>query len=274
MTECMVGLGLRSVHYPYLRGSPKTKMKWFEAISENYMDTHGKPRAMLDLIRSNYHVALHGVSLSIASAEGLNERYLGRLRQLVDEIQPFIVSDHLCWTGTTNENTHDLLPFPYHQDSLNIVLDNVDLAQNRLGRTILLENISSYMRFLSSEMTEFEFITHIAQKSGAKILLDINNVFVTAKNLNLDAKKCLDSINPDLVGQIHLAGFSDTGEFLFDTHSKPVYPDVWDLFSYFIKKCPNVPFMIEWDDDIPDFLIVEEEALKAKNIWDLHHGQR
>jgi uncharacterized protein len=166
------------------------------------------------------------------------------------------------------------LPFPYTKENLQIVLDNVDFAQNRLGRQILLENISGYMKFVDSEMTEFDFINMLAQKSGAKILLDINNIFVTATNLGLDPKTCLDKINHNLVGQIHLAGFTDTGEFLFDTHSKPVYKEVWELFSYFIKNAPDVPFMIEWDENIPDFERVETEALKGKKIWDTYHGKK
>lgn len=272
MKQCMVGLGLRSAHYEFLQDSPKTQIKWFEAVSENYIDTHGRPRAILELVRKNYPVALHGVSLAIASAEGLNEDYLLRLRKLADEIEPFIISDHLCWTGLKDNNIHDLLPFPYNQDSLKIVLDNIDRAQNILGRQLLIENISSYMMFSISDMTEFEFIAEIAQRSGAQVLLDINNIFVSSSNLKLDAKKCLDTIPAHLVGQIHLAGFTDMGEFLFDTHSKPVCSEVWQLFSYFIEKSPNVPFMIEWDDDIPEFFRAQEEALKAKKIWDHHHG--
>ncbi len=269
----MLGMGLRSAHYHFLAQKPKTKINWFEAISENYIDTHGRPRKILEMIRKNYQVALHGVSMSIASASGLDEDYLKRLRILVDEIEPFIVSDHLCWTGLKDHNIHDLLPFPYNQESLKIVLNNIDKAQNYLGRNILLENISSYMMFLSSEMSEYEFMSEIAKKSGAKILLDINNVFVSATNLKLDPKKCLQQIHPDLVGQIHLAGFTDKGDYLFDTHSKPVFPEVWQLFSDYIKSAPNIPFMIEWDDDIPEFSRLEEEALKAKKIWDLHHAK-
>lgn len=268
----MIGLGLRSQHYEYLENSPKTQVKWFEALTENYIDTHGRPRAILELVRKDYQIALHGVSLSIASAEGLDENYLLRLRKLADEIEPFIISDHLCWTGLKDSNTHELLPFPYNKESLTVVLNNIDRAQNILGRQLLLENISSYMAFSDSDMTEFEFIAEIAKHSGSQILLDINNIFVSSTNLKLDAKKCLDTIPANLVGQVHLAGFTDAGEFLFDTHSKPVSSDVWQLFSDFIKKSPNVPFMIEWDEDIPEFLRVEEEALKAKTIWDLHHA--
>lgn len=274
MKKCMVGVGLRSTHYGYLETSPRTKIDWFEALTENYLDTGGRPRDILKLVRSNYPVALHGVSMSIASAEGLDVRYLERLRKLIEEIEPFLVSDHLCWTGTKGHNLHDLLPFPYNAESLKVVLDNVDLAQNKLGRAMLLENVSSYMKFLESDRTEFDFITEVAKRSGAKILLDINNVYVSAINLGLDPKKCLDIVAPDLVGQIHLAGFTDMGEFLFDTHSRPVYEEVWQLFSHFISLAPNVPFMIEWDADVPDFLRLEEEALKAKQIWDSHHAKK
>jgi uncharacterized protein len=270
--QSQIGVGLRSAHYPYLENSPQTKIDWFEALTENYLDTHGRPRKILEMVRSKYPVALHGVSMSLASAEGLDLIYLDRLRQLTDAIEPFLVSDHLCWTGLKGHNVHDLLPFPYNEDSLQVVLTNVDVAQNKLGRSMLLENVSSYMKFDTSDMTEFEFIAEVVKRSGAKILLDINNVYVSAKNLNLDAKACIDAIPKELVGQIHLAGYTDTGEFLFDTHSHPVYPEVWDLFSYFIAQAPNVPFMIEWDENVPEFDRLEEEILKAKQIWDRHHA--
>lgn len=269
----MVGVGLRSAHYPHLEASKRTQINWFEAVSENYMDTHGHPRKMLEMVRSKYPVALHGVSMSLASADGLDQNYLERLRNLITEIEPFIVSDHLCWTGTRDNNLHDLLPFPYNSESKQTVLANIDAAQNTLKRNILIENVSSYMKFHESDRTEYEFIAEIARVSGAKILLDINNVYVSATNLNLDPIQCIDAIAPDLVGQIHLAGFTDTGSFFFDTHSKPVYPEVWELFSYFIQKAPTVPFMIEWDGDVPEFARLEQEALTAKAIWDQHHAK-
>lgn len=271
--SAMVGVGLRSAHYQFLEQARSSHINWFEALTENYLDTHGRPRQILETIRSNYPVALHGVSMSLASANGLDERYLKRLRAFIQEIEPFLISDHLCWTGTQDNNLHDLLPFPYNDDSKQVVLANIDFAQNMLGRNLLLENVSSYMKFSDSDRTEFEFISEIAKVSGAKILLDINNVYVSAKNLNLDPKQCIDAIPPELVGQIHLAGFTDAGDFLFDTHSTPVCPEVWELFSYFIQRAPNTPFMIEWDGDVPEFSRLEQEALKAKEIWNHHHAK-
>lgn len=268
-----VGVGLRSAHYSFLEESPRVKIEWFEALTENYLDTSGRPRKILEMVRRDYPIALHGVSMSLASADGVNLSYIDRLHALIKEIDPFLVSDHLCWTGLSSHNIHDLLPFPYNADSLSVVLANVDKAQTRLKRQLLLENVSSYMKFKQSDMTEFEFIAELAKRSGSKILLDINNVYVSAKNLGLDEKTCIDAIPKELVGQIHLAGFSDLGDFLFDTHSKPVYPEVWHLFAYFIEKAPDVPFMIEWDGDVPDFSRLEEEAITAKSIWDNFHAR-
>ena len=209
--------------------------------------------------------------MSLASAEGVNVEYLQRLKTLADEIDPFIVSDHLCWTGLGNKNIHDLLPFPHTTESKSVVLNNIDKAQTVLKRPIAIENVSTYLTFSESEETEWDFLVDISRKSGAKILFDLNNVYVSSQNHGFDPQEYIDAIPTELIAQIHLAGFTDMGDFLFDTHSKPVYEPVWKLFSSVIKRAPSVPFMMEWDGDIPEFPILEEEVQKALNLWQKYH---
>ena len=271
-SQPMIGVGLRPTHYPHLLEQPNTPIQWFEALSENYMDTQGRPLDVLEFIRKDFPVALHGVSLSIASAEGLSPEYLRRLKRLRDRIEPFIVSDHLCWTGLPEANLHDLLPLPFTDEALQIIRENVDRVQTTLGTHILLENVSSYLSFPDSPYTEWEFLTCVAKESGCKVLFDVNNLYVNAHNHHFDPLTYLDAIPCDLIGQIHLAGYTDMGTYLFDTHSKPVYPEVWELFSTLIARVPDVPVLIEWDDDIPEFPRLEEEAVTAACIWETHHG--
>ncbi|WP_447968547.1 MNIO family bufferin maturase [Nitrospira sp. M1] len=267
-----VGLGLRPVHYPHLETRPHTSVTWFEAISENYMDTEGRPLNMLQLIREDYPVALHGVSLSIASTEGLRPEYVKQLKRLKDRIEPWIVSDHLCWTGLQASNFHDLLPFPYTDEALTLLLKHVDQVQNALGCHMLLENVSTYLQPPGATYAEWEFLTTLAKQSGCKLLLDVNNLYVNAINHRFDPEVFLQAIPTELIGQIHLAGYTDMGTYLFDTHSKPVYPEVWELFSKLIARAPDIPVLIEWDDDIPEFSVLEQEAHKATRIWNYHHG--
>lgn len=271
---CKLGLGLRAPHYTFLESYISKDIKWLEALTENYLDSFGRPRLVLHKLRENYDIALHGVSLNIASAEGLDLDYLKKLKMLINEIEPFLVSDHLCWTGLKNHKIHDLLPFCYNNASLKVVIENIDLAQSILQRPLILENVSSYMSFKQSDRSEYQFLAEAAKSTGAKILLDINNVYVSAKNLDMNPYKCIDQIPAHLVAQVHLAGFSDMKDYLFDTHSQPVCPEVWHLFSYFIKNNPHTPFMIERDENIPSFLELEKEALMAKKIWEQHHGPR
>ncbi len=268
-----IGVGLRPTHYPYLEPRPQTHVTWFEAISENYMDTKGRPLDMLELIREDYPVALHGVSLSIASAEGLSSRYLKNLRNLIERIDPFIVSDHLCWTGLQQHNLHDLLPIPFTNEALNLIIDHVDQVQNTLQRPILLENVSTYIRCSEADYTEWEFLAEVSKQSGCQILLDVNNLYVNAYNHGFDPYEFLTGMPTRIIGQVHLAGYTDMGTHLFDTHSKPVYPEVWDLYSSLIARAPDVPVLLEWDEDIPEFPQLEAEALKAARIWNDHHGQ-
>lgn len=261
-----VGVGLRSVHYPHLQTNPATTVEWFEAISENYMNSEGRPIIMLEFIRNQFPVALHGVSMSIAAVEEVSPVYLLKLKNLIERIEPFVVSDHLCWGKNEGSYLHDLLPMPYNEESLQTVLINLDKVQNFLGRKMVMENVSSYLAFKSSTMTEWEFIREMALKSGCGILLDVNNVYVSAMNHGFDPYKYIDHMPVEAIKQIHLAGHTDMGTYLFDTHSRHVTEDVWELFRYTIAKMPEVPVLIEWDEDIPEFSILEAEAEKARKI--------
>lgn len=273
-----VGVGLRSEHYPHLLQRPRTTVAWFEAISENYMDTAGRPLSILEKIRSDHPVALHGVSLSIgykppagdhaaAGAFGeLRARYLSRLAALVERIDPFLVSDHLCWTGVPGGNVHDLLPTPFTDEALDWIVSQVGQVQDVLGRSIVLENVSSYLTWTASTRSEEDFLVEVARRSGCKILLDVNNVYVSARNHGFGAREYLDAIPAECVAQIHLAGHSDLGTHLFDTHSAPVCDEVWDLFSHVVARLPGVPVLIEWDAEIPPFERLEAEAATAASV--------
>lgn len=273
-SACRVGVGLRPPHYPHVLEKPKTPVSWFEAISENYMGSEGRPIRVLESVRREFPLALHGVSLSIGSVEGARPRYLKKLKALVERVQPFVVSDHLCWTGAHAANLHDLIPLPFTPEAVERVARNVEKVQSFLGRQIALENVSSYLTYKESTMTEWGFLTEVARRSGCRILLDVNNVFVNASNHGFDPEAYLDSVPAGLVAQIHLAGFTDMGDYLFDTHSRPVSERVWELFSRVIGRLRDVPVLIEWDEDIPPFPVLEKEAAKAARIWEEHHGAR
>lgn len=266
------GVGLRTDHYAYLEERPQTKVDWFEVISENHMNSRGRPWEILEVLRKDYPLAFHGVSLNIGLDKAPNLNYLKKLKEMIEFFDPFIVSDHLCWTGFENSNIHNLLPLSYTDENINRVSSKMDQIQSFLGREMALENLSAYVEHKHSTYTEWDFLVKVAKKSGCKILLDINNIYVNSVNHQFDPIEYLDSIPAEKVAQIHLAGFSDMGDFLFDTHSKPVYPKVWELFNHIVKRLPNVPVLIEWDEDIPPFNELENEAMKAKEIWSKHHG--
>ncbi len=257
------GAGLRREHFPFLlSGAPHT-VDWFEAISENYMDSHGRPREVLRRMREHFPIALHGVSLSIGRAEGISEPYVRKLKALADEIEPFVVSDHLCFTGA-HSNVHDLLPLPYTEEAAAVVSRNLTRVQEILGRSIAIENVSCYLRYKESEMTEWDFLVRCARSSGAKILLDVNNIYVNAYNHSFRAEDFIRAIPPELTAQIHLAGHTDTGRFLFDTHSDHVCREVWELFSLAMERFPDAPVLIEWDENIPEFSVLEAEVDLAR----------
>lgn len=271
-----VGVGLRSEHYAHLLEGPRTTVGWFEAISENYMDTAGRPLAVLERVRADHPVALHGVSLSIGykpadagAADALAQvrtRYLSRLVALVERIDPFLVSDHLCWTGVPGGNLHDLLPTPFTDEALDWIVEQVARVQDALGRRLVLENVSSYLTWKQSTWREEDFLVEVARRSGCGILLDVNNVYVSARNHGFDARAYLDAVPADVVAQVHLAGHSDLGTHLFDTHSAPVCDEVWRLYEHTIARLRGVPVLIEWDAEVPAFERLEAEAATASAI--------
>jgi uncharacterized protein (UPF0276 family) len=259
------GLGLRKPHYADFL-EHRVAVDFLEVISENFMVAGGRPRQILRDIRGRYPVALHGVSMSIGSAGGLDRAYLARLRALVDEIEPLFVSDHLSWSRIDGFNAHDLLPLPYTEEALAIVCANVAQAQDALGRAMLVENPSSYIAFDGACMTEWEFLAALAARTGCGLLLDVNNIFVSATNHGFDALRYLDGIPADRIRQIHLAGHSQGETLLIDTHDRPVPPSVWALYAYVLPRLGPVATMIERDDMIPPLHELLAELSTARAI--------
>ena len=264
------GAGLRVEHYDDVLGGAEGS-DWYEAISENYMDTRGRPLAVLEAIRHEYPVALHGVALSIGSTDPLDRGYLSELRSLIDRIEPSIVSDHLCWSGHAGAPLFDLLPLPYTEECLSHLADRVANVQEVLGRRILLENPSTYLGFAHSTIPEAEFMATLAETADCGLLLDVNNVYVSSVNLGFDPYAYIDAIPAARVGQIHLAGFTDMGTHLFDTHSRPVSPEVWRLYAYTLDNLGSFSTMVEWDDDIPEWQRLADEIDRARQIFELDH---
>ena len=260
------GLGLRIEHYNQILESKPT-VDWFEALSENYMIPGGKPLDYLTKIRANYPVVMHGVSLSIGSTAALDLDYLRDLKKLADRIQPAWISDHLCWTGVHGQNIHDLLPLPYTEEAAKHVAARVRQVQDFLGRQILLENVSSYASYIDSSMTEWEFITQIANEADCLLLLDVNNIYVSSFNHNFDAKAFIDGVPKNRIQQIHLAGHQNNGDYIIDTHDAPVIDPVWDLYAHAIKRFGAVSTMIERDDHIPALEVLMQELQVARDIF-------
>jgi uncharacterized protein (UPF0276 family) len=259
------GVGLRAEHYPdVLAGA--SGADWFEAISENYFETGGRPLASLELVRRDSSLALHGVSLSIGSADPLDEGLLARLAALVARVEPAIVSDHLCFASAGGRALFDLLPLPLTEATLDHVVERVGRVQERLGRRILLENPSSYLAWRISTIPEPEFLAEISRRADCGLLLDVNNVYVSSRNLGFDPKRYIDAIPAERVGQIHLAGFTDMGGYLFDTHSAPVCEDVWELYAYTLGRTGPVTTMVEWDADIPEWSRLVREVDRARCV--------
>ncbi len=258
------GLGLRKEHYrDFLETA--VSVDFVEVISENFMVEGGQPRHILRQIRERHPVALHGVSMSIGSADGLNPDYLRRLKVLADEVQPLFVSDHLSWSRIGRFNSHDLLPIPYTEEALDIVCANISMAQDTLGRTMLFENPSSYIAF-NGAMTEWEFLAAMCKRTGCELLLDVNNVFVSATNHSFHAFAFLDGIPAASVRQIHLAGHSRGRDMLIDTHDSPICEDVWALYAKAVSLLGPVATMIERDDDIPPLADLLDELSIARRL--------
>ena len=259
------GLGLRPVHYPDFMDKPQA-VDWLEIISENYMIPGGKPLAMLDAILERYPVAMHGVSLSIGSTDGLDAQYLADLKALAKHVQPMWISDHLCWTGVQGRNAHDLLPLPYSEEALRLVVRHVNQVQDMLGQRILLENVSSYLNYRSSEMSEWEFLREVSEQADCLLLLDVNNIYVSGINHGFDPVEFLNHLPVERVQQIHLAGHSDHGDYIVDTHDHPVAEPVWELYRYTCAHFGEVATMIERDDNIPGLDVLIAELERARSI--------
>jgi len=259
------GLGLRTVHYEDILAS-HPGVDWFELLSENYFVAGGKPLHYLDRICAEYPVVMHGVALSIGSSDPLDWNYLRSLKALAERVKPYWISDHLCWTGISGKNTHDLLPLPYTEEALEQVASRVQTVQDFLGRRILLENVSSYVSYRESELTEWEFLAEIARRADCLILLDVNNIYVSAYNHGFDPEEYLAGIPPERVQQIHLAGHSNCGDYIIDTHDADVIDPVWDLYAKAIARLGPVPTMIERDDHIPPLADLVAELDRARRV--------
>lgn len=258
------GLGLRPPHYEDLLAD-RPAVDWLEIITENYLVPGGKPLDYLERIRARYPVVMHGVSLSIGSTDPLDRRYLADLKSLARRVEPAWISDHLCWTGVEGRNLHDLLPVPYTEEALTSVVARIGEVQDLLGRQILLENVSSYLSYRDSEMTEWEFLGEVARRADCAILLDINNIYVSSVNHGFDALRYLRSVPRERVRQFHLAGHSDVDGHLIDTHDHPVAPAVWALYREAVAHFGAVPTMIERDAEIPPLreLVAELDLARA-----------
>lgn len=259
------GVGLRTDHYQYVIDN-KPDLDWFEVISENYMVAGGKPKYYLHAVRENYPIVMHGVSLSIASTDPLDNTYLKNLKTLAAEVEPEWISDHLCWTGVQGINSHDLLPVPYNEEAIQHIVGRVQKIQEMLGREFVLENVSSYLTYNTSEMEEWDFINEIAARSGCKILLDVNNVYVSSRNHGFSARDFLAAIKPEYVQQFHLAGHSDFGDYVIDTHDHDVPESVWELYKEALVLFGPVSTLIERDDNIPPFPDLYAEMQRAQSI--------
>jgi uncharacterized protein (UPF0276 family) len=263
------GLGLRTQHYPaILDGTPEVAgaIDWFEILSENYMVDGGRPLAKLMAIRERYPMVMHGVSLSIGSTDPLDTDYLARLKALAARVEPAIISDHLCWTGVAGLNMHDLLPLPLTEEALAHVCARVDQVQSFLGRSIALENASTYVTFAQDAIPEWEFLAEIARRTGCRLLLDVNNVYVSAFNHGFRATDYIDAIPREAVAYIHLAGHENNTTYIIDTHDHPVVEDVWQLYAYAIRRLGPVATMIERDDKIPPLEQLTAELAHARTV--------
>jgi uncharacterized protein len=263
------GLGLRTPHYEAVLNEPHA-IDWLEVITENYLVPGGKPLDYLERIRSRFPLVMHGVSLSIGSTDPVDFEYLAQVRALAARIEPHWISDHLCWTGIEGRNLHDLLPLPYTEEALASVVERVGQVQDALGRQILLENVSSYLTYRASDMSEWEFLREVAQRADCAILLDINNIYVSSVNHGFDPLTYLQSIPEDRVRQFHLAGHSDLGGHLIDTHDHPIVEPVWDLYCAAVAQFGAVPTMIERDDNIPPLSELVAELQRARELGRRH----
>ena len=260
-----IGIGLRTVHFSHILGQ-QPEIDWFEALSENFLDTGGRPAFVLDQVAERYPVVLHGVSMSIGGTDPLDFDYLRKLKALGRRVNARWISDHLCWTGVMGRNTHDLLPVPYNAKTLHHVAERVRVVSDFLERPFVLENPSTYVAFNETTMTEWDFMTAVAEEADCGLLLDVNNIYVSAFNHRFDPETYVDAIPVDRVVQIHLAGHTRYDTYIIDTHTGHVIDAVWKLYARACRRFGEVATMVEWDADIPDFETVHAEALRAQQF--------
>ncbi len=266
------GLGLRTAHFQDFLTAPQ-RVDWLEIITDNFLVAGGKPLVVLERLRRDYPIAMHGVAMSIGSAAGIDVAYLARVKALAHRIEPLWVSDHLCWTGWAGNVLHDLYPMPYTEESARVLIAQIRQAQDVLERRLVIENVSSYVRFSSSSETEWAFLAHVIEEADCELLLDVNNVYVSSINHGFCAQAYMDGLPPARVRQIHLAGHSEAGAHLIDTHDHPVSPEVWALYAAACRRFPRVATMIERDDHIPPLATLIEELDQARQIaaCAMHH---
>jgi uncharacterized protein (UPF0276 family) len=268
--SCIAGIGLRAPHYHEVLDS-LPKLGWVEVHSENFFGG-GAPLRTLSKVREHYPVSLHGVGMGLASVTPLDQEHLTALRRLCDTVQPAAVSEHLCWNTVAGMVINDLLPFPYTQEALFNVISRVEQVQEKLGRQLLVENLSSYLSFTQSEMSEGEFLAELTRRTGCGILFDVENLYVNARNLGVDAEAFIMAIPAEAVEEYHLAGFSVRDGCLVDTHDHPVYPEVWKLYEFALQHIGPRPTLIEWDSDIPALPVLMGEAAKAQQRLEECHA--
>ena len=266
------GLGLRKEHYNTIIAS-SPNVDWFEILTENYLVEGGKPLYFLDQICEKYPVVMHGVSMSLGSADPLDMDYLKQVKELAERTNARWISDHMCFTGVDGINAHDLLPLPYNEETIKHVSDKINQAQDFLGRQILIENASTYITYKQSDMTEWEFTTAVAEESDSLILLDVNNIYVSAYNHGFDPLEYLDGVPAERVQQHHLAGHSQYDGYIIDTHDHDVVQGVWDLYAEAIKRYGEISVMIERDDNIPELPELLAELQIARDIFNANIAQ-
>lgn len=270
------GIGLRAIHHKEVVACGPA-VGWFEAHSENYFARGGAARRVIEAVRRSYPLSLHGVGLSIGSTDPLDATHLAEVVRLTRELEPMLVSEHLCWGSAGGRFTNDLLPLPYTEEALRHMVARVGQVQDSLGRQMLIENVSSYLQFEHSQIDEWDFLAELARQSGCGLLLDVNNIYVSAMNHGFDALRFLSGIPRDVVQEIHLAGHSvhtvEGREIRIDTHSAPVCDAVWNLYSAALERFGPVPTLIEWDSDIPALEVLVAEARKADRKLETHHAR-
>lgn len=262
-----LGVGLRGEHFNHIL-EHQPKVDWFEIISENFMDSGGRPRYVLDQIVEQYPVVMHGVSMSIGSTDPLNFQYLKKLKQLALDTNAKWISDHLCWTGINHINSHDLLPVPLNEESLKHISTRINTVQDFLEQPLVIENPSTYLTFQDSTIAEWDFLRYLTEETGCGLLLDVNNVYVSAFNNEFDPVEYIENIPHDRIVQMHLAGHQNQGDYIIDTHDGPVIDEVWKLFHLAWQRTGGTSALLEWDGNIPAFDVCHQEILKAKKFMD------